>query len=37
MKLTRNCRGAGPPADKTDHAELDDELPGFGVRLRGGS
>jgi integrase len=36
MKLTKDAVAAlAQPAGKTDHIEWDDELPGFGVRLRG--
>jgi integrase len=35
MKLTaKTIAGATLPAGKTDHIEWDDELPGFGLRLR---
>ena len=38
MKLTRDAVAALTlPAGKTDHIEWDDDLPGFGVRLRGGA
>jgi hypothetical protein len=37
MRLTKNSVAAlRPPVGKADHIEWDDELPGFGVRLRGG-
>ena len=36
MKLTaRTIGGIRRPAGKTDHIEWDDDLPGFGLRLRG--
>ena len=38
MKLTRDTISAlALPADKADYTEWDDDLPGFGVRMRGGS
>ena len=38
MKLTKDAVAAlGRPAGKEDHTVWDAELPGFGVRLRGGS
>jgi integrase len=37
MKLTAaNVRTLALPHGKTDHIEFDDNLPGFGVRIRGG-
>ena len=37
MKLTeRNIRSLQLPRGKTDHLEWDDEIPGFGIRLRAG-
>lgn len=37
MKLTaKTIASAKLPAGKTDHIEWDDDLPGFGLRLRGG-
>jgi integrase len=37
MKLTaKTIAGATLPTGKTDHIEWDDELPGFGLRLRAG-
>ena len=36
MKLTaKTIAGIRLPAGKTDHIEWDDDLPGFGLRLRG--
>ena len=38
MKLTKDAVAAlVRPAGKADHTEWDDDLPGFGVRMRGGS
>jgi integrase len=38
MKFTKDALAAlSPPPGKADHFEWDDELPGFGVRLRGNS
>ena len=35
MKLTaKTITAVGMPAGKTDHIEWDDDLPGFGLRLR---
>ena len=35
MKLTvRNTAGLKLPAGKIDHIEFDDDVPGFGVRIR---
>src|SRR5262245_13601407 len=37
MKLTtKTITSAKPPPGKTDHIEWDDDLPGFGLRLRAG-
>jgi integrase len=38
MKFTKSTLVTlAKPTDKTDHIEWDDDLPGFGVRLRGGA